>query len=497
MDHPSDAIPGIAELWGQYVGLTRDVWSERPGLAMAGFEMCVDHAGEPGRAVTDRSRWRLLQGLGVDLLRRSRWQPPRVEPVDVVCGYLDQRANHGGLIEPIVAQLRQSGMRCAALDRGSFRVAGETKDGQHPHWRGPGWSVYTRTRRATLAAWRRGADDWRMLSHRVRDADAPAARLLLRTPRNNIRLLAAAYRAMDSARWLLEQLRPAVLLCTHERYPPCSELIAAARFMLNHEPATAVVQHGLCAYIDMPPLSRTLLLWNQACARGYGLIGDELPEHEVIGNPEVDAVRQQVAAAAKAAPKLRERWAVPPRHRVLLYLSQGSFAMEPAVNDVDDRALRCLVQAASHLDDWTIVVKPHPAYKVHQFDGLGDDPPTNMRIAETRVSLAEAMAAADAICGVFSGGLYVAAGVGKPVIRMLDVPPTYEGALHVLQQVAWRNASSVDELLKALAELPGEPTSREPDPEHYPWPGRSPDRAAEWCRHAVAQHRPPQARARS
>ena len=301
---------------------------------------------------------------------------------------------------------------------------------------------------------------------------------LLRDP------IAVWYHLMMSAhrfalsRYLLNELRPRLLLVNHERVPLGAELVmspapfSTLKVQVCNEPPHHVI---------LPFLSDEVWVWNDMAARLVEQVipdGSE-PRIEVIGSSEVDVALQPPELPSEAEIELRQ---ITDGKPALLLLSEYFPGVSHAHHDypLSKKVLAWLAIAAKQCPEWYFILKP----RQHK---LGQRPPgtefleglPNFSISDREIPYRQLLNWDNliAVAAVSSSGLFAAAGVGKTAIRLAVTNNRY--CWPVIEDVSIV-VNKHQELVQVLKNIGAEPMVSDDD-QHFPYRGRTIERMEQLC----------------
>lgn len=483
----------IWSIWENYFHSTQHLWQRQPGIGAAGLFLCWPHAELETAESRDRSVLALFLSFCGDLLLRSKWRPRELPEIDVLLCYPSNTLNTRSVIERIADLLLLQNVRCALLSPDHFRILrAETGNMKLDTW----WSEEKRQTPSifhTIHSWIRALRDWNSIAKTLKANSGPS-QIILSTPMENIRHLAQSYMTMENCLKILSHLRPKVLLVTHERWSPLAEMVFAAREGISGLIKTNVYQHGLCSLFDLPFVSDQVLLWNQDCWKAYSEIGVTLHRYEIVGNAELDVVLEEIEKLWTKRISLRSEMKINVRQKVFLFLSQSSGSSKPKDSmqeEASNIAMTWLSRAAIEFPEWVFLVKPHPQIKSNM--KISEQAPTNIRIIDKIYPFSKSLIISDVVGSISSAGMFIAAGAGKPVIRLVPVPgEAIEGAVNVLDNISLKTVTTVDAFIDALRDITcgtdeqGTILVQPDDDSAFPFRGISVHRIAELCKQQIS-----------
>lgn len=343
-----------------------------------------------------------------------------VPTCDVLLYYSAAKPNSQPAMEELASRLAQKGLQCALVRATTMEILSHDDSGQVKRTPVPECSrlfVHGMSRRQNWRTLLSSLYDAFLLSALVLRRDPALFKKVLWNPLNVwYEVLTSAHR-LAAANWLLDQIRPQLIITNGEHIPIASEIL------LSRE-AGRSVKIWLCNEQPNPDLKPTLFdevwVWNQYVADEYrrSLASRDAVKFEVIGRAEIDFVLQG-SEASEAEEQLRQQVG---GNRVVLFLSEFIPDHEVRMGEVTEEALRWIADASRHCPDWRFVYKSRPLHHGERTPGLELIAQTpNCIIPNSDISLRSLLNWDNilVVTAVSSSGLFVAAGVGKLAIRLL------------------------------------------------------------------------------
>ena len=343
-----------------------------------------------------------------------------VPTCDVLLYYSAAKPNSQPAMEDLANRLARKGLQCALIRAATMEILGQDDSGQVKRTPVPEYSklfVHGVSRRQNWQTLLSSLWDAFLLSALVLRRDPSLFKKILWNPLNVwYELLTGAHR-LAAANWLLDQIRPRLIVTNGEHIPIASEIL------LSREAGRAV-KIWLCNEQPNPDLKPTLFdevwVWNQYVADEYrrSLSSREAVKFEAVGRAEIDFVLQG-SEVSEAEEQLRQQVG---GKRVVLFLSEFIPNHEVQMGGVTEEALRWIGDASRHCPDWRFVYKSRPLHHGEQTPGLELIAQTpNCIIPSSEISLRSLLNWDNVlvVAAVSSSGLFVAAGTGKLAIRLL------------------------------------------------------------------------------
>ncbi len=279
--------------------------------------------------------------------------------------------------------------------------------------------------------------------HTVTDAVMICTRTI-KNPLSIVRHLVYFHVQRSLAEYIVSQSSPHLVITNGDHIPMGAALTLAANargihtiWWFNEHPTTGM----------LPYFSKEIWIWNEAVKKSLEAMTNQnsTPVFTIIGNSEIDSVLQVSEKKWLNDLKL----SIPPNAPVCLFLSEYDANPVLDIGPITEESLLWIDEAAKQLPHWYFVIGSRPVHEAKKLPGseiieknkniiFSNTIPTHQLLRTDQVK-------AVAACG--TQGLFVAAGLGKPAIRLLV--STVSMPFPVIDEVAIP-ANSPDEFITRL-----------------------------------------------
>ena len=445
------------KVWACYVSVTRPLWQLEPMVLTEGLQLAY-----PYRKV--RGYWEESRQACTRIIQYIFSEPaPRlpIPAADVILFYPSPKPGMKGPIDALAQRLALQGVRSLVISKNSIEHLSVASDGRIEK---------------TLVADRYGKDFVRG-ERSVRSA----LRVLYGVVLTIVLKIWLLFRAPNGLRKVVPPFAKMVehFVLEMHRYAVCRRIIASAQPMLFVTNLEGIAMAGgmmfaktsgeitrVLYHYDLPdtlfwPIhADEVWVWNEEIGSQVRAerIQRESTRCLVMGNPEIDLALEQIACETSTAAEEELLQQVDGRP-VLLYLSQfgpkgDAFSRSP------EEAIGWLVQALQDLPDLVVIAKTRPfkGYVEPLAAKLAKENDRFLVSAHEDISFARFLAWEElkAVCAIWSIGLFTAAGVGTPAIRMKV--PSHQLAYPVLDRACrvTESAEVFTDQLQSVIALPAE-----------------------------------------
>ena len=480
--------------WETYLDVTQPLWKNHPEILAAGWRLVYPYRPSSSPKQTVKSIIRTLREIARYVIRTDS-RPLGLARCDALFYYTSpKKPGSIGPIEKLVARLTRRGYVCAVLSSKKMTIRKQVDPcsdeisiipvTDYEHRMKVGFDRHLSLRRlcralvATMSLYlqiikRRATGLIRYLPH----------------PIDVFYQLLMSVHRFDYAHRLLQETTPRLMITMIERKPMISELVLCNDARNLHK---VLYHYDLAISLFGPIHSNEIWAWNSTAARE--ILAKEVspfipdsrkPTFNIVGNAEIeDALEEASDDHTKTEKGLQNRIGNRP---VLLYLSQygpfgSGFARSPA------EAIRWIGYAVRKCPEWHFIIKTRPLHhdktdpRAEKL--LGYD---NVTISRGETTFKQFLRWKNkmVVCGIWSIGLYVAAGASKIVLRFLV--PSHQVSYSVMDEVTIpvRSQEALVHILRDLHKNGGEYDSGTAlghvEDLRFPYRGRTIDRMESLC----------------